>query len=283
MKLSGLQRILLIAFMLVTQMVAGCSTTPLIVNEWRNPAYEAPSFKSVMVGGLSEQTTMRRNLEDEFLAQLKTAGVEALASYRHGTEIEKFDEVKLKEAARQAGADALIIARSVKVEQKTDYGPSYYPVPIFGIFGRHVSGVWHGGYGGPSVTRYTEYTSETTLYDVAKDQVVWSATLKTSEPENTNSAIKSYVEAVMDALKEKKSPGHKKIAISLASPSRQKLRESQAESFDSAQDKLRGSISDFKVLRGRDSSPAAQNDIVTQPFAAAARAALVLDERNPFH
>jgi hypothetical protein len=197
------QRICLIACMMVAPIVAGCSTSPLIVNEWRNPAYAAPSFKSVMVGGLSEQTAMRRNFEDEFLAQLKAAGVEALASYRQGTEIEKFDEARLKEAARQAGADALIIARPIKVEQKTDYGPSYYPVPIFGIFGRHVSGVWHGGYGGASVSRYTEYTSETTLYDVAKDQVVWSATLKTSEPENTNSAVKSYVEAVMNALKEK--------------------------------------------------------------------------------
>ena len=81
---------------------------------------------------------------------------------------------------------------------------------IFGIFGRHVSGVWHGGYGGPSVTRYNEYTSETTLYDVAQDQVVWSGTLKTSEPENVNAAIKSYAAAVMNALKEKNLLGMRK-------------------------------------------------------------------------
>ncbi|HEX2226378.1 MAG TPA: hypothetical protein VHM64_04510 [Candidatus Binatia bacterium] len=203
MKASKLRRTILIAALMITPIFAACSTTHLIVNEWRNPAYAEPAFRSVMVGGLSEQTSVRRNFEDEFLTQLKGAGIEALASYRQVSGEEKADEGKLKEAARRAGAAALIIARPVKVEQKTDYGPSYYPVPVFGIFGRHVSGVWHGGYGGPSVSRYTEYTSETTLYDVTKDQVVWSATLKTSEPENVNTAVKAYVEAVMNALKEK--------------------------------------------------------------------------------
>ncbi len=210
MKLTELRRILIIAQLMIVALLAGCSTSNFIVNEWHNPAYVAPAFRSVMVGGLSEQTSIRRNFEDEFLAQLRAAGVEALPSYRQIPEDEKFDDVKLKQAARSAGADALIIARPVKVEQKTDYAPSYYPVPVFGIFGRHVSGVWQGPYGGPSVTRYTEYTSETTLYDVTKDEVVWSGTVRTSEPQNVNSAVKLYVQAVMNALKEKNLLGVRK-------------------------------------------------------------------------
>ena len=195
---------------MIATIFAGCSTRNFIVNEWRNPAYVAPGFRSVMVAGLSEQTSMRRNFEDEFLLQLKAAGVEAVPSYRYIAEGEKFDDGQLKQAARQAGADALIAARALKVEQKTDYGPSYYPVPIFGIFGRHVSGVWQGPFGGSGVTRYTEYTSETTVYDVAKDQLVWSGTLRTSEPENVETAVKLYVETVMNALKEKNLIGVRK-------------------------------------------------------------------------
>ncbi len=95
------------------------------------------------------------------------------------------------------------MARSVKVEQKTDYGSGYYPTPSIGIFGSNVGAVWQGPYGGSGVTRYTEYTSEATLYDLVKDEVVWSGTLRTSEPENVNRAAKLYVEAVMKALKEK--------------------------------------------------------------------------------
>lgn len=77
-------------------------------------------------------------------------------------------------------------------------------MPSFGIFGSNVGAVWQGGYGGGGVTRYTEYTSEATLYDVAKDEVVWSGSLKTSEPPNMDAAVKLYVQSVMNALKEKK-------------------------------------------------------------------------------
>lgn len=190
--------------------LAGCSTANFIVSEWRNPAYVAPGFKTVMVGGLSEQTSVRRNFEDEFLTQLRAAGVEVLPSYRHFADDEKVDDAKLKQVARKAGADALIVARPVKVEQKTEYGPSYYPTPSIGIFGGHVAGVWQVPYGAPSVTRYTEYTSEATLYDLAKDEIVWTATLRTSELENLKTAVKLYVESVINALKEKNLLGVKK-------------------------------------------------------------------------
>ena len=57
--------------------------------------------------------------------------------------------------------------------------------------------------GVPSVYRYNEYVSETTLYDVVKNDVVWTGTIKTTEPENVRTAIKSYVEAVMKVPDEK--------------------------------------------------------------------------------
>lgn len=209
MKLFNLPRTLVIFALMNLSVHAGCSTANFIVSEWRNPAYVAPVFKTVMVGGLSEQTSVRRNFEDEFLAQLRAAGIDVLPSYRHLPDDEKIDDAKLKQVARKAGADALIVARPVKVEQKTNYGPSY-PMPSFGVFGSNVGAVWQGPYGSASITRYTEYTSEAILYDLAKDEVVWSATLRTTEPENVNTAVKLYVETVINALKEKNLLGAKK-------------------------------------------------------------------------
>ena len=155
MKLFNLPCPIVIAALMSFLVLASCSTANFIVSEWRNPAYVAPMFKTVMVGGLSEQTSVRRNFEDEFLAQLRAAGVDVLPSYRYLPEDEKIDDTKLNQVARKAGADALIVARPVKVEQKTEYGPSYYPTPSIGIFGGNVAGVWQVPYGAPSVTRYT--------------------------------------------------------------------------------------------------------------------------------
>ena len=113
---------------LLTFVLGGCSTTTPIVSEWRNPAYTAGSFKRIMVGGLGEETSVRRNFEDEFLAQFRGAGIDALPSYRYMIDDEKIDETKLKQAARKAGVDAVLFARSIQIEQKTQLGPSYFHI-----------------------------------------------------------------------------------------------------------------------------------------------------------
>lgn len=156
-----------------------------------------------MVGGLGGATSVRRNFEDEFVNQLRAAGIEALPSYRYMAESEDVDEAKIKQAAQKAGADAVIFARSIQVERKTELGPNYYPAPWFGFYGSHLGLSWNGLYGAPSVYRYNEYTSEATLYDVVKNEVVWSATIRTAEPDDIEAAIKTYVAAVMHALDEK--------------------------------------------------------------------------------
>jgi hypothetical protein len=183
----------------VTLALSACSTATPIVSEWRNPADASGPFKRIMVGGPSGETSVRRNFEDEFVVQLQAAGIDALASYRYIPENEGIDETKLKQAAQKARADAVLFVRSVKMEQKTNFGPTF-PYLSFGIFGSNVGASWSGLPAATGPYRYNEYTSETALYDVAKNELVWTGTIKTTEPENVQTAIKSYVEAVMKAL-----------------------------------------------------------------------------------
>lgn len=184
-------------------LLLGCAARNPIVSEWSNPSYTFEPVRSVLVGGSGEDTSVRRNFEDEFVAQLRAAGVDARPSYRLVPESAKIDEARLKDAARRASLDGVLFARLVQVEQKTEYGPGLFPYTSFGIFGSNVAATWYGLGGAPSVTRYNEYVSETTLYDVRKNDVVWTATIRTTEPENVRSGIRSYVEAVLKALQEK--------------------------------------------------------------------------------
>ena len=180
-----------IGIFVATVVFAGCSTTHPIVTEWRNPGYSAASFKRIMVGGLGGATSVRRNSEDEFVIQLRAADIDALPSYRSMAEDEKVDEAKIRQAPEKAGADAAILARPIHVEEKTQLGPGYFPIPWFGFYGPHGGASWYGGYGAPSVYRYNEFTSKTTLYDLGKNEVVWTAAIRTTEPEDVKAAIKT--------------------------------------------------------------------------------------------
>ena len=182
--------------------LGGCSTGTAIVSEWRNPGYAAGYFKRIMVAGPAGQPSLRRNVEDEFVARLRASGIDALPSYRYISEDEKLDESNLKQAAQKAGADALLFARAMRMEAKTE-SPSYFPYSWFGFFGSHFGVSWSGPASGPGPYRYNEYTSETTLFDISKNEAVWSATIRTREPESERAAIGSYVKAVMKTLDEK--------------------------------------------------------------------------------
>ena len=200
-----------ITFLLLTAMLffAGCASMPMLVSQWTNPAYESPYFKRIAVSCVDGHISIRRNCEDEFVAQLRAAGVDALSSYRSFPEDAKLDETKVKQMAKEAGADGALIVRPVRVEEKTEVSPTYFPSPGFGIFGRNVSATWYGWYGAPRVYRYEEYTSEATLNDLRKNEVVWSGTLKTTAPDNVDSAIKTYVGNVIGALKDQNLLGMK--------------------------------------------------------------------------
>jgi hypothetical protein len=180
----------------------------MLVSEWSNPNYNAPAFDRIMVGSASEQDSMRRNLEDEFVAQLGAAGIDALPGYRYVTGDEKIGETKLREAAQRAGTDGAIFVRSVNVEQKTNVAPAISP--SFGIFGPNAGVTWSGFPGVSGFNRYKVYTSEVTVYDVKKNEAVWTGTVRTSESDNVNATIKSYVGTVIKALGDKNLLGAKK-------------------------------------------------------------------------
>ena len=182
---------------------AGCATKR-IVSDWSNTSYNSPSFKKIMVIGVSAQTAIRRNFEDRLAAELREAGVDAVPSYRHIPETGKVAQERLLGAVEKTQADAAIITRLVRAEYRSELSPGYYNAfPRIGLYGLY-SSAWYAGFYTPSwIHQYPVFFSETTLYDVLKDQVVWTATIRTIDPEDIDEATEDYVEAVVEALKDK--------------------------------------------------------------------------------
>ncbi len=187
---------------IVLSLVVGCASTE-IVNQWTEPDYIARPFKKIVVLGISKEITLRRSFEDEFVAQLRSNGIEAVPSYQLMPEEGQATEARLLKAVKQSGADAAIMTRLVRIEQRTQVTPGYYnPYPFHGFYGWYSSG-WAGFYEPPRVYNYDVYTSETSLYDVSRDRMVWAGTVRTTDPGDIPKEIKNYVTTVIDALKEK--------------------------------------------------------------------------------
>lgn len=127
-----------------------CAATQ-IIDQWSNPSYTSASFKRIMVIGVSKQNSIRRTFEDEFVAQLKALGIDAVPSYQIIPEVGQVEESRLRQAVREAGADAVITTRLVRVEKKAEMTPGPYgPFPGFGFY-RWYSSAWVGFYEPPRV------------------------------------------------------------------------------------------------------------------------------------
>jgi len=195
-----LMRLYLIAAVLG---MASCASTQ-VVNQWSNPAYTSPSFKKIMVIGVTKQNAIRRTFEDEFSTQLKAAGVNAVPSHLYISQDGPVGEAVLKQAIKEAGADAVLITRLVRVQQKTEIAPGYYaPDPAMAVHPLYTT-AWNDYYEPPIVYHSEIYTCETTLYDTVKNRVVWKGTAQTETTGNINQEIKGYAETIINALEEKK-------------------------------------------------------------------------------
>ncbi|MBI2531599.1 MAG: hypothetical protein HYW03_05190 [Deltaproteobacteria bacterium] len=165
-------------------LLGGCATTQ-IINQWSNPSYAAVSFKRILVIGVSKQTSIRRTFEDEFVAQLRAAGADAVPSYEFTPE------------------DGPVEESLVRVERQAEYIPGTYgPYPGFGYY-RWYSNAWVGFYEPPRLRFYDIYISETSLHDVRNDRLVWSGIAKTTQLGDIRQETKEFVEVVIAALREK--------------------------------------------------------------------------------
>jgi hypothetical protein len=182
--------------------LAACASTQL-VNQWSNPAYTSPSFKKVMVIGVTKQTAIRRTFEDEFAARLKAAGVNAVPSYLYISQDDPVGEAVLKQAIKEAGADGVIITRLVRVQKKTEIAPGYYPPdPAMAVHPLYTT-AWNDYYEPPIVYHSEIYTCETTLYDTVKNQVVWKGTVQAEATGKISQEIRNYADTIVGELKDK--------------------------------------------------------------------------------
>lgn len=186
------------AVLVLSLAAAGCASTR-VVHEWRNPELaSAQRFKKILVVDVSRQPGIRRSFEDEFVLRLKAAGVDAVPSYRFIAEDGPVEEPRRREALAQAGADATLVTRLVRVEQMYPVNPYYYYPPPPRVFYRGYMGPWYGYYGPPAYP-YEVYVSETSLYDAPRNELVWSGTIETS-PTGVSEDIPRYVNSVIEAL-----------------------------------------------------------------------------------
>ncbi len=90
--------------------VTACASVT-VDSTWRDPTYEGPPFKKVMVIAWVDRPSVRRTVEDIFVNALTSRGVSAVASYTLIPNAQAVKRAAVVDAAKRSGVDSVLVNR----------------------------------------------------------------------------------------------------------------------------------------------------------------------------
>lgn len=103
--------------------LVGCAASQL-GNMWRDPAYDAPDMRNVLVVALRPDPVRRRLWEDAFVSHLASRGTKATASYTMWQNAAP-DTQQVIEAVRANGYDGVVVSMRLPDGVETSWTPGY--------------------------------------------------------------------------------------------------------------------------------------------------------------
>lgn len=203
---STARRTCVLALALVAACAAGCATNRLVDHQ-ANPAYVGKPFKRVLVVAVTHENVLGRIYEDRMVALLGQRGVQGIAAYSALGVTSAVDEATLRAVIAKTGADAMLITRTIAVDQATvtSRGETAFVGVGWGGYYGFYSGVWKSVYVPPQTQNVGPpvSTSETRLFDARTGDLAWRGVIATKDRDgdsDTASSVQKYAGIVYDAM-----------------------------------------------------------------------------------
>lgn len=186
-------------------LLSACASTQFNA-QWLNPeAGNRLPVKSVLVIGISRDATARRVYEDTMVAQLAARGVKAQPSYRSLPGDGPAAQPAIERAVRDAGADAVLMSRTVSVINEVRISPGMVMGPPYGFgwggFYGYYHGMWASAYAiPPSVYTVQNVVVDTRLFDAKDFMVLWSGSSTTTPTSSMQTTIAEFATSLVAAL-----------------------------------------------------------------------------------
>lgn len=200
-----MKKIRIFASLVLAALLVSCSSGTLILGSWSNPEKKTGGYQDIVVFGISESVISRQTFENQIQTVLNQAGIKAsnsLILIPPGTRLSDSEKEKLAKQLKDQGHEAVLTVALLDQTQESRYVPgttSYAPMmyggfyrSYWGYYSRFSPVMYEPGY----YTTDKNYYLEANLYDVASEQLVWSAQSQTTNPANLESFANSFATTI---------------------------------------------------------------------------------------
>ena len=183
--------------------ITSCASTK-VVNEWKDPNLTGKKFKKIMVIGVAKQPDTRRSYEDEFVRQLQSKGVVAIASHKFIPRDKMQDRETITKNIEGMEIDGVIITRLKEFKDKKQFFGEEDKVPYDSYNNMYEyynsSFVMAPSSRTRNPTNYQKFGFESNLYDTETEKLVFSLASNTYAQDNIQDRLGSYIKTVVNKL-----------------------------------------------------------------------------------
>ena len=178
-----------------------CASSMQMTDNWRNSTYTGPAFKKIMVVAMTKRIEMRQSVEDEFVKQLKSRGVEAAACHECIPDPDKVTREELIKVSQGMGIEAYLIVRVLRMGTEVQSYQGQSPSPMAATTGRDsmIDMQWFGPE--PSMGKRSDVaTLESRIYDGKTSNLVWRSTVDAVNPYGSGEQVSRFVSLIVKTL-----------------------------------------------------------------------------------
>jgi len=191
--------------------IAGCATTARtsLDTSWVDPKLAGTKFKKVLILSLAGDEFAQAYFQEDMAAALSKRGMNAVASQRYFTHRSPAEDARFKRAVEESGADAVLLARVIGVDEKSGMtpgmliGPNGVPyADAIGVYGAMAQAFAPTRYVPPRDYTLKTVIVETLLYEMKGKTAVWSARTQTKNAEqgDLRPAVAQFVGVLVGAM-----------------------------------------------------------------------------------
>jgi len=180
--------------------VLACTPVTKLTETWKAPNYGGGQIEKVLVIAIAKQAGKRNLFEGEFVKLFNDYGIAAHPSAAILPKDTKINREAVRAAIAGAGIDSVFVMKLIEVKEEEVYTPPQMNYSAHGYMGHMMNPMpdtFMPGY----YSMLVNVKLETTLYETAKGELVWSAVSETYNPESADDLLNSYKKTIMKDLK----------------------------------------------------------------------------------
>ncbi len=169
-----------------------CSTTNL-TSVWKDDSYSGKADKIFIIGA-AQKPGIRRIFEREFVNQLKSRGINAVASDKYIPGDKMLDKDVIVSKIRELDINIVLVTRLLERKDIVRPIPGYYS-NMHHYYRKSFEYSCPPGYSCEDIAAL-----ETNLYEVETEKLIWSATTETNVEAGTYEIIKGFISSIIKSL-----------------------------------------------------------------------------------